>query len=107
MGGVRDGARTRDNRNHNPGLCQLSYSHHYDLTRFKILLESLPIIEFFINMSIKSQAKMQLIYSDDWHFEFISIARSSLMFSKLSPISVTILITVLGLFDPLLIFGTP
>ena len=27
--GVADGARTHDNRNHNPGLYQLSYSHHY------------------------------------------------------------------------------
>ena len=26
--GVTDGARTRDNRNHNPGLYQLSYGHH-------------------------------------------------------------------------------
>ena len=26
--GVADGARTRDNRNHNPELYQLSYSHH-------------------------------------------------------------------------------
>jgi hypothetical protein len=26
--GVDDGARTRDNRNHNPGLYQLSYVHH-------------------------------------------------------------------------------
>ena len=25
--GVADGARTHDNRNHNPGLYQLSYSH--------------------------------------------------------------------------------
>ena len=28
MNGVADGTRTRDNRNHNPGLYQLSYSHH-------------------------------------------------------------------------------
>jgi hypothetical protein len=28
MFGVADGARTHDNRNHNPGLYQLSYSHH-------------------------------------------------------------------------------
>ena len=28
--GVADGARTHDNRNHNPGLYQLSYSHHRD-----------------------------------------------------------------------------
>ena len=28
MSGVSDGARTRDHRNHNPGLYQLSYTHH-------------------------------------------------------------------------------
>lgn len=28
--GVTDGDRTRDNRNHNPGLYQLSYSHHWE-----------------------------------------------------------------------------
>ena len=27
--GVADGTRTHDNRNHNPGLYQLSYSHHW------------------------------------------------------------------------------
>ncbi len=26
--GVSDGARTRDNRDHNPVLYQLSYTHH-------------------------------------------------------------------------------
>ena len=26
--GVNDGARTHDNRNHNPALYQLSYAHH-------------------------------------------------------------------------------
>ncbi len=29
--GVNDGIRTRDNRNHNPGLYQLSYIHHQHL----------------------------------------------------------------------------
>ena len=28
--GVADGARTHDNRNHNPGLYQLSYSQHIE-----------------------------------------------------------------------------
>jgi hypothetical protein len=28
LSGVNDGARTRDNRNHNPVLYQLSYNHH-------------------------------------------------------------------------------
>ena len=31
--GVADGTRTRDNRNHNPGLYQLSYSHHWTTAR--------------------------------------------------------------------------
>ena len=37
--GVDDGARTRDNRNHKPGLYQLSYIHRYVL-RFGIPLNS-------------------------------------------------------------------
>lgn len=35
--GVADGARTHDNRNHNPGLYQLSYSHHKNSLQSKIL----------------------------------------------------------------------
>ena len=31
--GVNDGARTHDNRDHNPGLYQLSYVHHIKCTR--------------------------------------------------------------------------
>jgi hypothetical protein len=34
--GVGDGVRTRDNRNHNPGLYQLSYAHHNKLQCFYI-----------------------------------------------------------------------
>jgi hypothetical protein len=29
LNGVTDGARTRDNQNHNLGLYQLSYGHHF------------------------------------------------------------------------------
>ena len=29
--GVDDGTRTHDNRNHNPGLYQLSYVHHWEM----------------------------------------------------------------------------
>ena len=32
-GGVDDGTRTHDGRNHNPGLYQLSYVHHRPLPR--------------------------------------------------------------------------
>ena len=42
--GVADGARTHDNRNHNPGLYQLSYSHHRDnltdVDAWRVLKES-------------------------------------------------------------------
>ena len=33
--GVGNGARTHDTRNHNPVLCQLSYTHHIQLTLCK------------------------------------------------------------------------
>jgi hypothetical protein len=29
LSGVNDGTRTHDNRDHNPGLYQLSYAHHF------------------------------------------------------------------------------
>jgi hypothetical protein len=38
--GVADGARTHDNRNHNPGLYQLSYSHHWFDTSVLIIFRS-------------------------------------------------------------------
>ncbi len=34
LSGVTDGARTHDNRNHNPGLYQLSYSHHRNVKSY-------------------------------------------------------------------------
>ncbi len=37
--GVADGARTHDNRNHNPGLYQLSYSHRRELNYRPRLLQ--------------------------------------------------------------------
>ncbi|MDQ5939988.1 MAG: hypothetical protein QG557_938 [Pseudomonadota bacterium] len=36
--GVNDGARTHDNRNHNPGLYQLSYAHHSVYNEEKLLV---------------------------------------------------------------------
>jgi hypothetical protein len=41
--GVADGARTHDNRNHNPGLYQLSYSHQ----RCILYIQSLKKIKFW------------------------------------------------------------
>jgi hypothetical protein len=35
-GGVDDGTRTRDGRNHNPGLYQLSYVHHRRTSDFEM-----------------------------------------------------------------------
>ena len=36
--GVGDGARTRDNRNHNPGLYQLSYAHHINCSNMNLMI---------------------------------------------------------------------
>ena len=35
--GVNDGIRTRDKWNHNPGLYQLSYSHHNFFTAYFVV----------------------------------------------------------------------
>ena len=37
---MSDGTRTRDNRDHNPGLYQLSYAHHCNrsVPRFTVLI---------------------------------------------------------------------
>ena len=43
MFGVADGTRTHDDRNHNPGLYQLSYSHRRALNyrvKFALILKS-------------------------------------------------------------------
>ena len=40
--GVGDGARTHDTRNHNPVLCQLSYTHHNGLPARKVLCLRAP-----------------------------------------------------------------
>ncbi len=37
--GVGNGARTHDTRNHNPVLCQLSYTHHIQFWRWRIRLK--------------------------------------------------------------------
>ena len=42
--GVAEGARTLDNRNHNPGLYQLSYSHR----KPRIIAAVLPIQQRFV-----------------------------------------------------------
>ena len=48
-GGVADGTRTHDNRNHNPGLYQLSYSHRrdgdYSGPRCQLTMTSLPLTD--------------------------------------------------------------
>ena len=48
MSGVTDGARTHDNRNHNPGLYQLSYGHHsclYWITNYPAKPRAAPVIQ--------------------------------------------------------------
>ena len=40
--GVSDGGRTRDNRDHNPVLCQLSYTHHGAATSIPAPRDAVP-----------------------------------------------------------------
>ena len=39
---MADGTRTHDNRNHNPGLYQLSYSHHWNCRKLLAHLLARP-----------------------------------------------------------------
>ncbi len=45
--GVADGTRTHDNRNHNPGLYQLSYSHHWSCFAHSEFTEALSTQRVF------------------------------------------------------------
>ena len=45
--GVADGARTHDNRNHNPGLYQLSYSQHIETHCYTTLADHYQRAEIY------------------------------------------------------------
>ena len=53
--GVVDGTRTHDNRNHNPGLYQLSYDHHCSLRQMPYQV-SLALYERLLNLANTLQA---------------------------------------------------
>lgn len=53
--GVADGARTHDNRNHNPGLYQLSYSHR-SLELYLDFSAHLEIAAFFTAIPAQGEA---------------------------------------------------
>ena len=38
-----NGARTHDTRNHNPVLCQLSYTHHMELSADRAIRNAVPV----------------------------------------------------------------
>ncbi|SJM89104.1 hypothetical protein CRENPOLYSF1_100015 [Crenothrix polyspora] len=60
--GVNDGARTRDNRNHNPGLYQLSYAHHktlfQEMARLAGLEPATPSLEGWCSIRLSYKRKM-------------------------------------------------
>lgn len=56
-GGVNDGARTHDNRNHNPGLYQLSYAHHNDFFEMARLAGLEPA-----TLGLEGRCSIQLSY---------------------------------------------
>lgn len=52
-GGVNDGIRTRDHRNHNPALYQLSYAHHGRINKPTTVAKSLAV-QKTNNVSVES-----------------------------------------------------
>ncbi|MEY4593428.1 MAG: hypothetical protein RIR18_2323 [Pseudomonadota bacterium] len=58
-GGATDGARTHDNRNHNPGLYQLSYSRHRSL---KLILLACPARIELTTYGLEGRCSIQLSY---------------------------------------------
>ena len=61
--GVTSGARTHDTRNHNPMLCQLSYSHHVR----KALVLRVSEVKKHTSLS-KSTAKVLLFFDMTKYF---------------------------------------
>ncbi len=54
LNGVTDGTRTRDNRNHNPGLYQLSYSHHYYFSLLALKSKKVAAGNYAISHTLQS-----------------------------------------------------
>jgi hypothetical protein len=57
---VADGARTHDNRNHNPGLYQLSYSHHCITTKLNCYVLQDSCALYKIRAQLANQIKREL-----------------------------------------------
>ena len=57
--GVADGTRTHDNRNHNPGLYQLSYSHHRKTFNQKL---ACPTGVEPVTLGLEGRCSIQLSY---------------------------------------------
>ena len=61
--GVNDGARTHDNRNHNPGLYQLSYIHRYNILDSKVSSYQMVRLTGFEPVTIRLEGGCSILLS--------------------------------------------
>ena len=64
---MADGIRTHDNRNHNPGLYQLSYSHHWQFLACPTGLEPVtPSLEGWCSIQLSYGQKSITLRARPW-----------------------------------------